>query len=42
MRDYIKPIIVDEEIELEDIIAVSGPTNDPLDLIKDEPEGGDL
>ena len=41
MRDYIKPIIEDEKIELEDIIAVSGP-KDPFDLSMDDPEGEDL
>lgn len=42
MRDYIKPSIKDEDIELEDIIAVSGPQDDPFDFGKDDPEGGDL
>ncbi len=43
MRDYIKPFIEDEDIEIEDICTISnGPTDDPLDLSTDEPEGGDL
>lgn len=37
MRDYIKPFIEDEKIELEDIIAVSGVVcRDSGDLTKDE------
>ena len=42
MRDYTKPYIEDETIELEDIIAVSGPKDDPFDLGIQDPEGGDL
>ena len=42
MRDYIKPFIEEEDIEIEDVIAVSGPKDDPFDLGTDNPEGGDL
>ena len=42
MRDYIKPIIEDESIEIEDICVPSGVSEDPLDFIKDNPEGEDL
>lgn len=41
MRDYTKPTIIDEEIELDDIIAVSDP-QDAFDFGSDDPEGGDL
>ena len=39
MRDYIKPIIEEEEIEIEDVIAISGPKDDPFDLSTDDGEG---
>lgn len=42
MRDYIKPFIEDESIEIEDICVPSGVKEDPLDLIEDNPEGEDL
>lgn len=42
MKEYIKPIIEEELIEIADVIAISGPTDDPLDISVNEPEGGDL
>lgn len=42
MRDYIKPFIEDEAIEIEDICDSSNLVSDPFDLSTDEPEGGDL
>ena len=43
MRDYIKPYIEDESIEIEDICTISnGPKNDPFDVMTDNPEGEDL
>ncbi len=39
MKEYIKPFIEDEEIEIEDICTISQPTNDPLDLSTDGGEG---
>jgi len=42
MKEYIKPIIEEELIEIADVIAVSGPTDDPLDIVTGSPEGEDL
>lgn len=44
MRDYIKPIIEEEVIELEDIIAAStpaGPMDSPENEFDPEQSGGD-
>ena len=44
MRDYIKPIIEEEVIELEDIIAASGdgPMNTPTDNFDDNDPNNDI
>lgn len=42
MREYTKPFIEDEDIELEDVIAISGPSNEPFNILTDNPEGEDL
>ncbi len=42
MRDYIKPFIEEEDIEIDDVIAVSGLKSDPLNLENEDPEGEDL
>lgn len=47
MKEYIKPIIIEENIELEDIIAVSGVTNvkaptGSYDPSNDAPDKGNL
>lgn len=42
MKEYIRPFIEDEEVEIEDVIAISAPKNDPFDMELLDPEGEDL
>lgn len=46
MKKYIKPIIEDETIELEDVIAASGDKpklqEGPFDFLQNDPDGEDL
>ena len=40
MKEYLKPIIIDEEIEIEDIMVLSGETDTIDDLNGDDIGGG--
>lgn len=42
MKDYIKPFIEEENIEIEDVIAISGPGDEPFNILTDNPESTDL